>query len=142
MITRSIDISHFFLAYNCYSFDNSIIDIINNATEELIELCDGNIGCVIDGVMLGTDGADTFLEEQEETNSTDPSLNETILGTTSSELFVDDEESSEDDAPVSPAGSLGDPHCKVPKLLYPASFGTYLTISVLSPFLHSPHLDE
>jgi hypothetical protein len=88
-----------------------LADIINNAPEELLEICEGKIACVIDGVTMGTEAADIFMEDEENIIA-DPSLNETTLGTTSSDLFIEDDEDDEDDSPSPPAGSLGDPHCK------------------------------
>jgi hypothetical protein len=85
-----------------------LADIINDAPEDLLEMCEGKIACVIDGVTMGTEAADIFMED-DENNSTDPSLNEIILGTASSDLVLEDDE---DDSPSPPAGSLGDPHCK------------------------------
>lgn len=72
--------------------------------------------------------------EDDENNSTDPSLNETTLGTSSSDLLIEDDE---DDSPSPPAGSLGDPHCKYGTYLRYLIFASWATSLTSSSFLYN-----
>jgi hypothetical protein len=84
--------------FACCSYDEQLEEIVDNAAEDIKEQCtvDGevDIGCVIDGVTLGTEAADLYLEVVENANTV--SITESPTSGPASKS----------------SGSLGDPHCK------------------------------
>jgi hypothetical protein len=89
----------------CCSYNEQLEEIVDNADEDIKEQCtvDGevDIGCVIDGVTLGTEAADLYLEMVENANTV--SITESPTPGPPSTPISKISESS---------GSQGDPHCK------------------------------
>jgi hypothetical protein len=89
-----------FCLFACCSYDEELEEVVDNADEDIKKQCtvDGevDIGCVIDGVTLGTEAADLYLEVVENANTVSTS------GPTSAPTGKLSESS----------GSQGDPHCK------------------------------
>jgi hypothetical protein len=94
-----------FCLFACCSYNKQLEEIVDNADEDIKEQCtvDGevDIGCVIDGVTLGTEAADLYLEVIENANTV--SITESPTSGPTSAPTGQLSESS---------GSQGDPHCK------------------------------
>jgi len=91
--------------FPCCSYDEQLEEVVDNADEDIKEQCtvDGevDIGCVIDGVTLGTEAADLYLEVVENANTV--SITESPTPGPPSTPISKISESS---------GSQGDPHCQ------------------------------
>jgi hypothetical protein len=91
--------------FACCSYDEQFEEMVDNAHEDIKEQCtvDGevDIGCVIDGVALGTEAANLYLDVVKNAN-TAPITESPTSGPTSARTGKSLESS----------GSQGDPHCK------------------------------
>jgi hypothetical protein len=118
-----------FCLFACCSYNKQLEEIVDNADEDIKEQCtvDGevDIGCVIDGVTLGTEAADLYLEVIENANTVSITESPTS-GPTSAPTAgpTSAPTSGPTSAPTSgptsaptgqlseSSGSQGDPHCK------------------------------
>jgi hypothetical protein len=115
--------------FACCSYNKQLEEIVDNADEDIKEQCtvDGevDIGCVIDGVTLGTEAADLYLEVVENANTVSITESPTsgptsapTSGPTSAPISrpTSAPTSGPTSAPTGQlsesSGSQGDPHCK------------------------------
>jgi hypothetical protein len=62
------------------SYDDALEQAVDNADEDLKTRCGGDEGCIIDGLALGTEAADLYLE--------DPGNSHTILQSESADILL------------------------------------------------------
>jgi hypothetical protein len=75
---------------------------VDNADEDLKTRCGGDEGCIIDGLALGTEAADLYLE--------DPGNNHTVLQTESADIVLTVDGDENNVCEMCKAVGWGDPH--------------------------------
>jgi hypothetical protein len=115
-----------FCLFACCSYVEGLEKIVDNAHEDIKEQCtvDGevDIGCVIDGVTLGTEAANLYLEVVKNANivsiTESPTSGPTsaptgkLLESSGSQSPTSGPTSAPTGKLLESSGSQGDPHCK------------------------------
>jgi len=77
-----------------YSYDSTLEDIADGATDEIKEICGDDIGCLIDGNTMGAEAALGFIEDELDEGSDDDDFDEDDDNTDASD---DDENEDPED---------------------------------------------